>query len=152
MLYCAVGVASEDTSSRRLLVKQSYPLKTGGEQSCESARKKAMEEVSRIITSDGTVIRTLVDGGTQVATHQFSPAPIIYTGPVPGFSPENYFYFVGIWTSLPDFVRDPASSTDCFRRLLKTCSRVTSASSALGVLNDYVLYKSTHSLTHSLTH
>ena len=50
--------------------------------------------------------------------------------------------------------RDPTSSTDCFRRLLKTytCSRVTSASSALGVLNDYPLYKSTHSRTHSLTH
>ena len=30
-----------------------------------------------------------------------------------------------------------------------TCSCVTSASSALGVLNDYALYKSTHSLTHS---
>ena len=30
--------------------------------------------------------------------------------------------------------------------LKRTCSRVTSASSALGVLDDYVLYKSTHSL------
>ena len=28
--------------------------------------------------------------------------------------------------------------------LQRTCSRVTSASSALGVLNDYALYKSTH--------
>jgi len=35
--------------------------------------------------------------------------------------------------------------------LKRTCSRVTSASSALGVLNLYALYKSTHSLTHSLT-
>jgi len=34
--------------------------------------------------------------------------------------------------------------------LKRSCSRVTSASSALGVLNDYALYKSTHSLTHSL--
>ena len=32
--------------------------------------------------------------------------------------------------------------------LKRTCSRVTSAS-ALGVLDDYALYKSTHSLTHS---
>ena len=30
-----------------------------------------------------------------------------------------------------------------------TCSRVTSASSALGVLNNYALYKSTRSLTHT---
>jgi len=34
--------------------------------------------------------------------------------------------------------------------LKRTYSRVTSASSALAVLNDYALYKSTHSLTHSL--
>ena len=31
--------------------------------------------------------------------------------------------------------------------LKRTCSRVTSASSALGVLNDHALYKSTHALT-----
>ena len=31
--------------------------------------------------------------------------------------------------------------------LKRTCSRVTSASSGLGVLTDYALYKSTHSLT-----
>jgi len=36
--------------------------------------------------------------------------------------------------------------------LKRTCSHVTSASSALGVLNDYALFKSTHALTHSLTH
>ena len=65
-MLCILGIVSEDSSVRRLLVKQSYPLKTGGEQSCESARKNAMEESSRIITSDGTVIRTLLDGGTQV--------------------------------------------------------------------------------------
>jgi len=35
--------------------------------------------------------------------------------------------------------------------LKRTCSRVTSASSASGILNDYALYKSTHSLIHSLT-
>jgi len=34
--------------------------------------------------------------------------------------------------------------------LKRTCLRVTSASSALGLLNDYALYKSTHALTHSL--
>jgi len=36
----------------------------------------------------------------------------------------------------------------------RVCSRVTSASSALGVLNNYVLYTNprTYSLTHSLTH
>jgi len=45
------------------------------------------------------------------------------------------------WNSLTDFIRDPTSSADCFRRLLKT----------LGVLNHHALdlCKSTHSLTHS---
>ena len=51
--------------------------------------------------------------------------------------------------SLPDFIRDPTSSTDCLRVYLqRTCSRDTGASRALGLLNDYALYKSTHSLTH----
>jgi len=51
------------------------------------------------------------------------------------------------WNSLPDFIRDPTSSTDCLGIYLKrTCSRDTSALSALGVLNDYALYKSTYSL------
>ena len=46
------------------------------------------------------------------------------------------------------FVGDPTSSTDCLGVYLKrTCSSVTSAFSALGVLNDYALDKSTHSLT-----
>jgi len=36
--------------------------------------------------------------------------------------------------------------------LKRTCSRVTSASSAIGVLNVYALYKSTHSLTHQALH
>ena len=35
--------------------------------------------------------------------------------------------------------------------LKRTCSRDTSASSALGVLHEYALYTSTHALTHSLT-
>ena len=53
------------------------------------------------------------------------------------------------WNALPDSIRDP---TSCFRRLLKTYlfARVTSASSALRVLNDYALYKSTHSLSRNL--
>ena len=61
------------------------------------------------------------------------------------------------WNSLSDFIqRDPTSSTDCLGVYLeRSCSRVTSASSALAVLNDYAdnaPYKSTHSLTHRQTH
>ena len=73
---------------------------------------------------------------------------------VPRFQLNTYgrraFSVAGLiaWNSLRDFIRDPTSSTDCFRRLLKrTCSRVTSASSALGVHSDYALYKSTNSLS-----
>jgi len=71
---------------------------------------------------------------------------------VPRFRLNSYgrrSFSVAAWNSLTDFIRDPTSSTDCFRRLLKTyLLRVTSASSALVVLNDYALYKSTQSLTH----
>jgi len=71
---------------------------------------------------------------------------------VPRFRLNSYgrrSFSVAAWNSLPVFIRDPTSSTDCFRRLLKTYLwRVTSASSALVVLNDYALYKSTQSLTH----
>jgi len=43
-----------------------------------------------------------------------------------------------VWNSLPDFIRDPTISAECFRRLLKsTCSLDTGAFSALEVLDDY---------------
>jgi len=55
--------------------------------------------------------------------------------------------------SLPDLLSriQRAAQTVLGVYLKRTCSRVTSASSALGVHNDYALHKSTHSLTHSLT-
>jgi len=56
------------------------------------------------------------------------------------------------WNSLPDIILDPTSSTDCLGVYLKcTCSRDTSASSALGV-RTIMRYtnRRTHSLTHSL--
>jgi len=48
------------------------------------------------------------------------------------------------WNLLPDFIR--AAQTVLGVYIKRTCSRVTSASSALGVHNDYALYKSTHAL------
>jgi len=54
------------------------------------------------------------------------------------------------WNSLPDFIPDPTAAYTVLGVYLKrTCSRVTSAFSALRVLNDYALYKSTHAPTHS---
>ena len=54
------------------------------------------------------------------------------------------------WNSLPDFIRDPTSIIDCLGVYLKrTCSRVTSASSAFGVLT---IMRYTNPRTHSLTH
>lgn len=57
---------SED--DRRLLIRQSYPFKTRGEQPCEAKRRKyALSEVSRIITSEGTVVKNMVDGSIEVS-------------------------------------------------------------------------------------
>jgi len=73
---------------------------------------------------------------------------------VPRFRLNNYgrqaFSVAGpmAWNSLPDFIRDPTSSTACFRRLLKTFlfARYWCIQRIRGS-NDYALYKSTHSLT-----
>ena len=58
------------------------------------------------------------------------------------------------WNSLPRILSgiQRAARTVLGVYLKRTCSRVTSASSALGVLDDYALYKSTHSRTHTLIH
>lgn len=71
MLESHIGMRPISEDDRRLLVKQSYPYKTNGQQACESARKKyALSEVSRVITSEGTVIKNMVDGSIQVNSSQ----------------------------------------------------------------------------------
>ncbi len=67
-LICISGVTQLDPqSSNRLLVRQSYPFKTSGQQECESTRQvPAMKEKSRLITSDGSVIKIMKDGSVQV--------------------------------------------------------------------------------------
>lgn len=58
-------IAEDD---RRLLIKQSYPYKTKGEQDCEAVRRKyALKETSRIMTSEGTVIKMMEDGCIEVS-------------------------------------------------------------------------------------
>ena len=57
------------------------------------------------------------------------------------------------YSCFPNIYRNSTESPEERSKLVylkRACSRVTSASSALGVLNDYALYKSTHSLTHSV--
>ena len=72
------------------------------------------------------------------AFHQ--PSPTCHTAFSLNIYGRHAFSVAGpmAWNSLSDFIWDQTSST---------CSRVTIASSALGVLNDYALYKSIHSLT-----
>lgn len=67
MLESHVGMKPMAEDDRRLLVKQSYPFKTNGSQQCETLRKKyALAEVSRVITSEGTVVKNMMDGSIQV--------------------------------------------------------------------------------------
>ncbi|ESO93308.1 hypothetical protein LOTGIDRAFT_232733 [Lottia gigantea] len=66
-LESSIGIKADSVLDRRLLVKQSYPYKTKGIQACESRRKKYMlSEQSRVIASDGTVVKTMVDGTVEV--------------------------------------------------------------------------------------
>ena len=58
----------------------------------------------------------------------------------------------GTRNSVPDFTRDPTIGTDCFTRTCvyskRICSLDTGASSALGLLDDNALHKSTYLLTY----
>nr|XP_006825433.1 PREDICTED: sperm-associated antigen 17-like isoform X3 [Saccoglossus kowalevskii] len=49
-----------------VLVRQHYPYKSDGKHECESSRKPAMQELSRVINSDGTVIKVMHDGSIWV--------------------------------------------------------------------------------------
>ena len=65
------GIMPAQEKERHLVVRQSYAFKmSGGTQECEAARAKAMLEVSRVITADGTVVKTMLDGTTEVRTRR----------------------------------------------------------------------------------
>ena len=66
MFLLYTGIVPENEEQRRILVKQCYPFQTRGVQECEALRKRAMEETSRVINTDGTVVKSLNDGTTQV--------------------------------------------------------------------------------------
>jgi hypothetical protein len=63
-----LGINPENEDDRNIVVKQCYPFKTRGVQSCESTRHQAMQEISRVINTDGTVIKTMPDGVVQVTS------------------------------------------------------------------------------------
>lgn len=66
-IYVNLGVVPQSPDDHQLVVKQSYPFKTTGVQSCESSRNKYIQsEVSRIITADGSVIKNMVNGSVEV--------------------------------------------------------------------------------------
>ena len=66
-LSCFVGIEPIISDHHRLLVKQSYPFRNHGIQSCESTRNKHdYLEQHRIIISDGTVIKKMKDGNFEV--------------------------------------------------------------------------------------
>ncbi|XP_078322368.1 sperm-associated antigen 17-like isoform X10 [Crassostrea virginica] len=67
LLESSLGMKPIAEDDRRLLVKQSYPYKTKGVQECEAVRRKyALKETSRIMTSEGTVIKMMEDGNIEV--------------------------------------------------------------------------------------
>jgi len=85
-------------------------------------------------TGDCHTTSQSVSGSTLTAVGRFQ-LPAQWPGTHSGFysgSNEQHRLYLGVY-------------------LKRTCSRVTSASSALGVLNDYALCKSTHSLTQSVS-
>jgi len=58
-----------------------------------------------------------------------------------------------VWNSVPDFIRDPTISAECFRRLFtRIYSLDTNAFSALEVLDLTALYTSAYLLTYLLAY
>ncbi|XP_043394707.1 sperm-associated antigen 17 isoform X3 [Chelonia mydas] len=49
-----------------ILVRQSYPLRVKHSQLYKAVKKPVEQEVSRVITSQGTVVKYMIDGSTQV--------------------------------------------------------------------------------------
>ncbi|XP_021376816.1 sperm-associated antigen 17-like isoform X5 [Mizuhopecten yessoensis] len=80
LLESSIGMKPLSEDDRRLLIKQSYPFKTRGEQPCESKRRKfALSEQSRIITSEGTVVKNMMDGSVEVLYADGTVS--VHTGP-----------------------------------------------------------------------
>ncbi|XP_033741247.1 sperm-associated antigen 17-like isoform X1 [Pecten maximus] len=80
LLESSVGMKPLSDDDRRLLIKQSYPFKTRGEQPCEAKRRKyALSEQSRIITSEGTVVKNMMDGSIEVLYADGTVS--VHTGP-----------------------------------------------------------------------
>ncbi|XP_030060893.1 sperm-associated antigen 17 [Microcaecilia unicolor] len=80
---------SEDPElSSKLLIRQSYPMKVKNSQVSKSVKNPIVVEVSRVITSCGTVVKYMTDGSTQVlfadGTVSNSPdsGPVIVPQPV----------------------------------------------------------------------
>lgn len=68
-------VKHEDTKSEvafvDIMVRQSYPQRVKNSHLYSSPARQAEQEVSRVITSQGTVIKYLMDGSTQVYSVEF---------------------------------------------------------------------------------
>lgn len=54
-----------------ILVRQSYPQKVKNSRLYTSVARQTEQEVSRVITSQGTVIKYMMDGSTQVSLVEF---------------------------------------------------------------------------------
>ncbi|XP_063954686.1 sperm-associated antigen 17-like isoform X2 [Lytechinus pictus] len=70
----------------RLLIRQSYLTKNSSGQPCEAPRENpAMQEISRLVTSEGSVIKMMRDGSTQVL---FADGAVSYSPAVPSSIPN----------------------------------------------------------------
>lgn len=58
-------------TSLEILVRQSYPQKVKNSRLYTSVARQSEQEVSRVVTSQGTVIKYMMDGSTQVCLVEF---------------------------------------------------------------------------------
>ena len=65
-ITCLLDSQMSSDSNTALWVRLKYVQRSKGLNSCEAARQQAMKEVSRVVTNEGTVIKTLLDGTAEV--------------------------------------------------------------------------------------
>ncbi|KAM6098835.1 sperm-associated antigen 17 [Theristicus caerulescens] len=89
-----------------ILVRQSYPQKVKNSHLYTSVARQAEQEVSRVITSQGTVIKYMMDGSTQILFADGTVSRSPDSGPVlpPPTIPDNR-------QPLPDSEPSPETST-----------------------------------------
>nr|DBA34629.1 TPA: hypothetical protein GDO54_002175 [Pyxicephalus adspersus] len=78
----AEGVTDRDVTTQRLLVKLTYPIRVKNAQLYKGSKTPATNEKNRVITPEGSVVKCMLDGSTEVLLPDGSVSRSPDSGPV----------------------------------------------------------------------